>query len=420
MPDAVEYLKDSGQADSGSPQTQNTFIEVDHFQLYKHKQNAPGDVFISQKNPSDGRVITALSDGLGSGIKAGVLATLTATMAAKFISYNIPIRKASEIIMDTLPVCSKRGISYATFTLVDIAPDATVKIMEYDNPPYAFIRKETILEPEKKATAFERQNKSTGPKKDTNVLYSHFKAQSGDRLIFFSDGISQAGIGAQPYPFGWTSAKAREFALESIRKKPEISARELAHAIVRQASQIDMFKPKDDMSCGVIYFREPRDMLVLTGPPVHPESDKEIANIFSSFTGKKVVSGGTTAAIISRELNKKITVNMRSYDKNIPPWSEMDGADMVTEGIITLGAVQTMLENRNEVEARAESKDAASRMINLLLDSDRITFIVGTKINEAHQDPTMPVELEIRRNVIKHIASLLKEKYLKEVQIRYF
>jgi hypothetical protein len=59
-------------------------------------------------------------------------------------------------------------------------------------------------------------------------------------------------------------------------------------------------------------------------------------------------------------------------------------------------------------------------LINLFLDSDRITFIVGTKINEAHQDPTMPVELEIRRNVIKRIASLLKEKYLKEVQIRYF
>jgi len=98
----------------------------------------------------------------------------------------------------------------------------------------------------------------------------------------------------------------------------------------------------------------------------------------------------------------------------------MEGADMVTEGIITLGAVQAMLENRSEVEAHAGDRDAASRMIDLLLDSDRIMFVVGTKINEAHQDPTMPVELEIRRNVIKRVASLLKEKYLKEVQIRYF
>jgi hypothetical protein len=420
MTDTIEHLPAGISEVSTNSLQQNTFIEVEYFQLCKHNQNALGDVFLSQKNPSDGRVITALSDGLGSGIKAGVLATLTATMATKFISFNIPIKRASEIIMNTLPVCSERGISYATFTLIDIAPDTSVKIMEYDNPPYAFIRKETVLKPTKKTTAFERRDKSTGPKKDTNVLYSHFKAQSGDRLIFFSDGVSQAGMGTKIYPFGWTTAKAQGFALERIREKPEISARELARSIVHQASRIDQLKPKDDISCGVVYFREPRNMLVLTGPPVHPESDREVANIFASFTGKKVISGGTTATIVSRELSRQIKVNMRSYDKNVPPWSEMEGADMVTEGIITLGTVAEKLSKRHEIETSAGGWNAASRMVELLLDSDRIAFIVGTKINEAHQDPTMPVELEIRRNVVKRIMSLLKEKYLKEVQIRYF
>ncbi|GHU03266.1 stage II sporulation protein [Spirochaetia bacterium] len=398
----------------------DTFIDVDHFQLCKYKQYAPGDVFLSQKNPGDGRVITALSDGLGSGIKAGVLAALTATMTAKFITFNIPIKRASEIIMNTLPVCSERGISYATFTLVDISPDSTVKIMEYDNPPYTLIRQETIVEPVKEAAAFQRQDKSTGPKKDTAVFYSSFSARHGDRLIFFSDGVSQAGMGSRVHPFGWTTAKARNFALEQIRKKPEISARELARLIVQQASMIDLSKPKDDISCGVIYFRKPRDMLVLSGPPVHPESDREIAGIFSSFSGRKVISGGTTAAIISRELGTQVKVNMKSYDKNIPPWSEMEGADMVTEGIITLGSVSEILARPNVIETFAGSKNAATGIVNLFLDSDRITFIVGTRINEAHQDPTMPVELDIRRNVVKRIASLLKEKYLKEVQIHYY
>ncbi|GBU20909.1 hypothetical protein R80B4_00796 [Fibrobacteres bacterium R8-0-B4] len=417
MPDTAPVTVPGG---SNNSLLQNAFIEVGHFQLCKYNQNAPGDVFLSQKNPSDGRVITTLSDGLGSGIKAGVLAALTATMATKFIAYNIPIRRVSEIIMDTLPVCSERGISYATFTLVDIAPDASVKIMEYDNPPYTFIRGEAVVEPSKEATAFERRDKSTGPKNETRVLYSRLDAAVGDRLIFFSDGVSQAGMGTKHFPFGWTTAKAREFAVGSVREKPEISARELARAIVRQASQIDMSKPKDDISCGVIYFRRPRDMLVVTGPPIRPESDREIVNIFSSFAGKKVVSGGTTATIIGRELNRAIKVNMKSFVKNVPPWSEMEGADMVTEGIITLGAVQSMLEKRQEIGTITGGTDAASRMVDLFLDSDRITFVVGTKINEAHQDPTMPVELEIRRNVIKRIASLLKEKYLKEVQIRYF
>jgi hypothetical protein len=183
---------------------------------------------------------------------------------------------------------------------------------------------------------------------------------------------------------------------------------------------IDQLKPKDDISCGVIYFREPRDLLVLTGPPVHPESDREIADMFASFKGKKIISGGTTASIISRELDKPIDVNMKSYDAKVPPWSDMEGADMVTEGIITMGVVSEMLARSGAVESAAEGRNAASRMVNMLLDSDRITFIVGTKINEAHQDPTMPVELEIRRNVVKRIASLLEEKYLKEVYIQYF
>ena len=55
----------------------------------------------------------------------------------------------------------------------------------------------------------------------------------------------------------------------------------------------------------------------------------------------------------------------------------------------------------------------------MLLDSDKITLLVGTRINIAHQDPTLPVELEIRRNVVKKIKSLLERKWLKDVDIKY-
>ena len=96
----------------------------------------------------------------------------------------------------------------------------------------------------------------------------------------------------------------------------------------------------------------------------------------------------------------------------------MEGADLVTEGIITLGKVAEILDS--EETGPKEKQNAATRIVDLLLDSDRVTFAVGTKINEAHQDPNMPVELEIRRNVVKRIASLLEQKYLKEVSIKFF
>mgnify|MGYP000472490678 CR=1 FL=1 len=61
----------------------------------------------------------------------------------------------------------------------------------------------------------------------------------------------------------------------------------------------------------------------------------------------------------------------------------------------------------------------ADQILQMLADSDKITFLVGTRINIAHQDPTLPVELEIRRNVVKKIKYLLETKWLKDVDITY-
>ena len=58
-------------------------------------------------------------------------------------------------------------------------------------------------------------------------------------------------------------------------------------------------------------------------------------------------------------------------------------------------------------------------VVEMLLQSDIIEFVVGTRINEAHQNPNLPIELDIRRNVVKKIAALLEHQYLKEVHVDY-
>jgi hypothetical protein len=395
-----------------------TFIEVGHFQVCKYNQHAFGDNFLSKKNPTDGRVITTLSDGLGSGIKAGVLATLTATMATSFIEADIPGKRAAEIIMNTLPVCKKRGISYATFTIVDIEPNAAVRIMEYDNPPYVLIREKTIVEPIKEFSEIHRKNKATGPRNVAILQYSKYTARPGDRLVFFSDGVTQAGMGTPKLPFGWGGPDVQTYIVDKVCANPQISARDLARNVVQRAIYHDSYKAKDDITCCVIYFRKPRDLLVLTGPPIHKESDTDFARSFAMFDGRKIVCGGTTANIISRELNRPVTVDLNHLDPKIPPISYMEGSDMISEGIITLGEVSRLLEKGEVIDTSNEN--AATKMFDILLDCDRINFMVGTKINEAHQDPNMPVELEIRRNIVKKICGLLEEKYLKEVHITYY
>jgi hypothetical protein len=95
----------------------------------------------------------------------------------------------------------------------------------------------------------------------------------------------------------------------------------------------------------------------------------------------------------------------------------MDGVDLVTEGTVTLAKVAEILERGNAGESAR--KNPAIDLVALMLQSDIVEFMVGTRINEAHQDPNVPVELDLRRNIIRKIASLLEANYLKETRVRF-
>lgn len=392
----------------------STFLELSHHQTSKKGQCAPGDVFQTIKR-DDGRIVSVLSDGLGSGIKASVLATLTATMAARCVSADIPLRRVAEFVMRSLPVCSQRQISYATFTIIDVAPGGRVRVVEYDNPPYVLLREGALMEPLK--TEMHLPRGKGGAKGDAVLRLSSFDAKPGDRLVLYSDGVTQAGMGTGLCPLGWGDVGAQDYVQNLVAASSSLSARSLAKQVVREATVKDSWAPKDDITCGVAYWRHPRRLLVITGPPVSRERDKEMARQFSSFVGRKVLAGGTTASLVARELSLKVRVDIRNLDPEIPPPSDMPGADLVTEGILTLARVAALLE-ADTGDSQVQC-NAAGRLLELMLDSDVIHFVVGTRINEAHQEPTMPVELEIRRNVVKRIALALESRHLKETRISY-
>ena len=120
--------------------TGESFIDVDFCQKAKHGQVVSGDVFLSRKIKEEGRIISVLSDGLGSGVKASVLANLTATMALRYTSAFVDVRRSARTIMDTLPICEKRKISYSTFTIVDLDEDGKTRVIEHGNPPLILLR----------------------------------------------------------------------------------------------------------------------------------------------------------------------------------------------------------------------------------------------------------------------------------------
>jgi hypothetical protein len=388
---------------------QRNFIEVDHHQIAKVGQFVSGDIFLSQKIKEEERIISVLSDGLGSGIKASVLATLTATMALKYMSSKTDIRSSAEIIMDTLPICSVRKISYSTFTIVDIDHSGKTRIIEHGNPPYIFISGGNEVPVEKQVITLHKWS-------DRLIQYSELEMKLGDRIVFFSDGVSQAGMGKPGTPIGWDKGVAAHI-VQCLRVDKEMSACSMARSIVRKAVWMDGKGALDDITCGLIYLRHPRRLLIVTGPPFAPERDAGLAQFIDGFPGRKVVSGGTTANIIARELDREIETDACGYVPGIPPAASMEGIDLVTEGALTLGRVAVMLENN--VAPNEEARDAVSLLLSMMLDSDVVYFVVGTRINEAHQDPDITVEFDLRRNIVRRIAGQLEKQHCKETQIKY-
>ena len=395
----------------------NIFIDVDYAQIYKHGQKIGGDVFLLSRNPENNQIVATLSDGLGSGVKANVLASLTAHMAHKLSVSPIDLNHSAKIIMDTLPVCKERKISYSTFTIADIRykennEDIEVNLVEYDNPPSLRFKGSEPVYWTREKTELQRE----GAFKKEIVSSSSFKLSASERLIMFSDGVTQSGLG-RSLPLGWRLDGVREFIKKEIEANPDISSRELSRAIVQKANSLDGLCSKDDITCVVVYIRKPRRTLIVTGPPFTKEADEILGEKIKAFDGRKIVSGGTTAQIVARMLGKKLTVDMKCWSKDVPPASKMEGIDLVTEGMLTLSRVATILEKRlNPAEL---PDDPAKRFVEILLDSDQVHFLVGTKINEAHQDPNIPVEIGIRRTIIGRLRKALEEIYLKETSQEY-
>lgn len=385
------------------------FIDIDCHQIKKYNQNAFGDYFVSKRYPDEARLIAVLSDGLGSGIKANILSCMTATMLLRFVEGDqIPIKDAAEIVMNSLPVCQVRKISYSTFSIIDVNDEGHAKIVEEGNPDFIWIRNGEIMKPDYESIPSKNH-------KNRCMKSYKIKLELGDRLIFCSDGITQCGLGNEKLKLGLRRSGLIDLVLEKLKQDPEISSSELSSYLVKQARNIETDRnPKDDMSALVLYCREPRKSLIFTGPPFNQKNDTQYAQTFKDFKGKKAIAGGTTANLISRELNIPITMDTTISIGKLPSCSYMEGVDLVTEGILTLTQTLEYLEN-----GEWDIDNAAGKLVKFLLDSDCIYFMVGAKLNQAHYNPTLPIEIEIRKNIIKKMKVVLQDKYFKKVSVQY-
>lgn len=390
--------------------TNDVFVEMEYCQFTKYGQAACGDDVQLLRLDRENRHLAVLSDGLGSGVKAAVLANMTTTMALGFLRHNLDLLPSVEIMMDSLPVCEVRKISYATFSMVDLRVGGMTKLVEMGNPQYIQLRACDEVD----AVHHETLVSTHWP--DREVECYDLSIVPGDRLVVCSDGVTQSGLGRHNvYKFGWKREGELAFVKGLVQRRPEISARELASAVAYEALSISENRCKDDISCLVIYLRKPRVLRILTGPPFYKENDGEFALQASLGPEHTVICGGTTARILERVYGKTVVFDRKliRHSSELPPPGELPGIGLVTEGILTLSRVCRALEE----EQTENLPPAAEKIIDRIKEHDRIEFILGTKVNEAHQDPALPEDLELRRGVVRRIAQVLESKYRKTVLV---
>lgn len=383
------------------------FIEAECCQRTEAGSFANGDVYTSRRT-DEGRILLGLTHGRGSGIQANITASVVSSMIISYAMRNAPIERAAESVINTFG--GKGSTTDASFAVIDIRPDGIVGIAEYESQPFLLIRRAAPY------TGLMQREELTIDGGHTVVL-SHFQAEPEDRLLLFTKGVIRSGSGTQRMPEGWSRGGLTGYMTEIVTQQPDISARELATRIVNRAEANDLFVPKSDLSCISVYFRRPRKLLLCSGPPFNEANDKKLAERIETWRGTTIVCGGTTAAIIARELRREIHVNLQRDISGLPPTSSMEGVSLITEGVLTLARVKNLLEQASSSELTGRGTDY--ELARMLLGHDVIRFVVGTRINPQHQDPSLPVELELRRNIIKEIGRLLEAKFMKEVRLEY-
>ncbi len=355
--------------------------------------------------------VIVLADGLGSGVKASILSTLTSKIISTMISAGLPLEDCVSTIAATLPVCSVRGVAYSTFTLLNIAGNRTAEVIQYDNPGVIFIRGGEVID-------YPKSEMNIGGKRITRSV---IRLEENDVMVAMSDGCPHAGIGTS-YNFGWKTEDISKFMADM--SYAGYTAKTLATLLVDECNKLYGEKPGDDATAVVVKVRRREPVNILFGPPSNRDDCNRMMALFFGKEGKHIVCGGTTSSIAARYLGKPLKPSLNFAGSDLPPTAEIEGVDLVTEGVITVNRVlefaKDYLNDNSSYDKWAYKQDGASQICRLLFEeATDINFYVGRAVNPAHQNPDLPINFNIKMNLVEELSKSLRQMG-KRIKVSYF
>ena len=360
---------------------------------------------------NENSTVVVLADGLGSGVKASILSTLTSKIISTMMAEGLSLEDCVETIAATLPVCSVRGVAYSTFTIIHLIDNSYAELIQYDNPHIILIR-------DCKNYDYPMTEMIIGGKK---IYKSQIKLCENDIFIAMSDGCPHAGIGLA-YNFGWKREDITSF-MESIAHVG-YTAKTLSTILVDECNKLYEDKPGDDATACIVRIRKRVPMNMLFGPPRNRDDCDRMMSLFFSKEGKHIVCGGTTSSIAAKYLGKELKTSLNFERSDIPPIAEIEGVDLVTEGVITVNRVveyaKDYLRDNESYEQWGYKRDGASLICRMLFEeATDINFFVGRAVNPAHQNPDLPINFNIKMNLVEELSECLK-KMGKRIKVIYF
>ena len=384
--------------------------EIGYKSINHYGEELCGDhIDIVEENENS--TVIVLADGLGSGVKASILSTLTSKIISTMMAAGLPIEDCVSTIAATLPVCSVRGVAYSTFTIIHLKNNDTAEIIQYDNPHVIVLRNDVNYE-------YPKTEMNIDGKK---IYKSTVKLQENDLFIAMSDGCPHAGIGGL-YNFGWKREDIISF-LEA-HAPGGYTAKNMSTILVDECDKLYSHNPGDDTTACVVKIRKREPMNILFGPPSNRDDCDRMLSLFFSKEGKHIICGGTTSSIAAKYLGKTVKASLNFEQSDLPPTAEIDGVDLVTEGVITVNRVleyaKDYLGENEKYEHWNFKKDGASRISRLLFEeATDINFYVGRAVNPAHQNPDLPINFNIKMNLVKELSECLKQMG-KRIKVSYF
>lgn len=388
----------------------NLCADIGYKSINHYGEQLCGD-HVDIAHQEDGSTVLVLADGLGSGVKASILSTLTSKIISTMLAAEIPLEECVSTIAATLPICSVRGVAYSTFTIIHIIGNETAELIQYDNPHVIMFR-------DNKAYDYPKSEMNIDGKK---LYKSVIKLCEGDIFVAMSDGCPHAGIGLA-YNFGWQREDIIDY-LEPLTVSG-FTAKTLATILVDECFKLYGEKPGDDATACVVRIRKRAPVNILFGPPSNRDDANRMMSLFFSKEGKHIVCGGTTSSIAAKFLHKPIKPSLNFESADIPPTAEIEGVDLVTEGVITMNKVveyaKDYLSGNESYSHWGFKRDGASLICRLLFEeATDINFYVGRAVNPAHQNPELPINFNIKMNLVEELSKYLKEMG-KQIKVSYF